>query len=387
MADLYSYHIFLFPFKWDKKDTTASLMERIDMECFAETLKTNTHWVSASEKYNFQQNFNEHIYFYPHTKRALFECEGSNLVKNYEYKFKEQAIKQIKIGIRGFSKTKEITLTIDKVCLDIYATGIGLLSFFLTNEKNDDDYVLYINEYGRRLFPQYLFNGAEGAKGNFLADYIDFVGIDERDDFDVFSNQFTKANLIPSYIQKIIGNDVFKSYDITPMIDDRMFVMSWKGDTDFPKKDENDKRPTDRWTKNDILRLCSKDKEGNYNYLTSDKWYNYVFIDKKLPSVRNDKMMQELLKAATYTRWIEDNQLFGISKYSFVMNSPMSWATNQLKGNYFRIVQSVFLQRVSLIRFSEEIALLSHSNTVLATELYQLYLQFVSTFYQREIST
>lgn len=70
--ELYSYHTFLFPFRWDccNKNNSRSIydtayQDRLDIEKFSRTLtKNQSGWSYARFEINDNKDFNEYVYFY-----------------------------------------------------------------------------------------------------------------------------------------------------------------------------------------------------------------------------------------------------------------------------------------------------------------------------------
>jgi hypothetical protein len=394
----YSRHIFLFPFKWDitngKPAQSIPLEERIDMGKMQEIMSNcEKHW--TCEDFDIKTNYNQASYFYQFVHPALFHVKETDFttVLNYTYSPKEG-----KFIIKIENRPSEYTLHIEAIKLSFYRTGVGVLSFHLSNHEHGETAdILYINEYGRRIYPQFLENdGVKNTKKAFLADEVTLeLGEDEKtiikETFKNFDSDKTPPqNFLPEHILGLLGSSFYTDNTantatvlISPIVDDRMFVVScYLNDVvsnSLKKRKHGFKK--------------GKHGSDEYNYLTNDFWYKYLFIDKDKPSCRNEALKKQLLERHSYSRWVEDNQLFGICRYTFVCltNKEHDWLYGQMSGNYFLATQLVLMQRASILRFSDEITHISHleKNKDLSKrigELHKHYIQFINKLYFREVT-
>jgi hypothetical protein len=186
---------------------------------------------------------------------------------------------------------------------------------------------------------------------------------------------------------------------ITPLLDDRMFVMSFLISSDFLSQLKIEK---------------TSNSENEYNYNQSTDWYQYLFVDGKSASCDSKPMHRSLLKEHTYDRWITNRyynaksksfentgQLFGISRYSFVVLVDDAYFPKYIVGAhfrhmYFQMVLLCLLQRAYLFSFSGEVARIAEklknqnvNSDTTGKEISRLYLQyikFVNGVYFREIT-
>jgi len=86
---------------------------------------------------------------------------------------------------------------------------------------------------------------------------------------------------------------------IEPVIDDRMYTLCWYENDEFSK----------------LMKVRNR---RSYAYEDSDDWYRFVFVDGDDSCCKNIDMRRDLIRKATYARWVEYGTLFGISRYSFV---------------------------------------------------------------------
>jgi hypothetical protein len=163
------------------------------------------------------------------------------------------------------------------------------------------------------------------------------------------------------------------SFYIQPILDDRMFVVSWFGHTG----------------------LAEKIKADN-TYTHDDEWSEYVFVDKhKDTTIQNDWMKYDLLSQATYDRWSEYGTFFGVTRYSFVALTHNNWFGSNMinihmRSMYFQMAMLLLAIRASILRFSDEVAAIASLSTPAEEErlgeLYGRYLTFYNRLYFREVT-
>lgn len=133
---LYSYHTFMLPFT------------------FEDEFKPKDNWKYHPFEIKKQRDFNEYVYFYEHVQDALYnENEVSNsCISNY-YEWNEEQEGTYTINC----KKGIFELELDGISLRIFNTNVAILAFNLKNTKyqNPDD-ILAINDFGRRIYPQFL---------------------------------------------------------------------------------------------------------------------------------------------------------------------------------------------------------------------------------------
>ena len=184
----HSYHIFMFPFKWDTGEEIYKSHElNIRLLDVSRILQNrgrnnsddpkNKKWVTVKHIDKQDNYYNELKYFHPYVHQALFEFpdeKGNALVEQFEFpaangwKYEIKINKRVKPVVNKqllikaipeppdnyyFKKDeKPYSLTIEKVTLDIYPQGIGIFAFHLQNNaysKPED--ILMINQFGRRI--------------------------------------------------------------------------------------------------------------------------------------------------------------------------------------------------------------------------------------------
>ena len=395
---LYSSHIFMFPFRFDWNEEgfenefafyqKHSIEERLkhsnknknEQGCFdfKNWKSSKFNLKKALEKHN-DLIYNEYAYFYDYARDAIYNLNESDTIScDYIRKGLSDTAKFI-IHIKG--REEPYTLDLTQISLKAFATGVAILSIQLENYRYPDfKDILKINDFGRRIYPQFIYEGnTERTKKQFLADKVIIEGLEDKKIIENFEFQPNSDIAIGSHITTLLGASFTQNkaetqkYYIQPILDDRMFVISWYG-------------------KNHL----AADISTYQNYYLSDDWYKYVFVDNGMTTVQNRFMKETLLKDATYTRWSNFNTLFGVTRYSFVVmtNDLVTLKKNNAdfipvhtKTMYFQMVLLALATRASIIRFSDEIAAIANKKDIDKLEkLYELYLTFYNRLYFKEIT-
>jgi hypothetical protein len=399
MSEVYSYHVFLFPFKL-----------HFSSKCNNRTLTPDSlKWKHKPFKIEKPENFNEYVYFYDFVREAIYDVD--KLVQCFEYKLPDKTKSftpyyKIGIGSRYFKCPIDYNLTIDKIELAIYKEEeIGILSFFLQNNfyPQQQD-ILNINDFGKRIYPQFLAidSKKEGTTYTkvtqevFLAKEISLFLTDEntptfKTDFANFAQidtTFEEEPLIANFITGLLDSNVksvpIKSTQtpestqilISPLLDDRMFVLCWYGN-------------------NELSNQYSQNRGNNYGYLQDDFWYQFLFMDNQSPTCQSDFMHVSLIKNATNERWVNYGTLYGVTRYSFVLLTDKGEFGKQtllphLKTMYTKIVMLSLVQRGAILKFSRELVTLSNLTLPIvstqAADLHKRYIQFVNKSCFREVT-
>lgn len=397
---MHSSHIFMFPFRFDyipkngdyKTEydfyKSVSIDDRLAFKHLLDTLNNTNPWhykpfepknLITDKAYRY---YNEFAYFYDYAREAIYnlkEFDGKGFYTHeisyyFEHKAFNKDTKRENLYIIQTDK-KRYELQIEGVSLRIFATGVAILSFELENhDYGDFADIKAINEYGRRLYPQYL-DAKSGTKPGFLPQCITISrrrsNIDET--FCLETLMCDHSIKIGDHVMKLLGEALFtqslhdrEKFYIQPIVDDRMFVMSWYGNDSVAEKLKN-------------------------SYRFSCSWYEYVFVDKEGDcSAQNNMMKKELLKEATYDRWSEYSTLFGMSRYSFVCISGAPFIEIHMRTIYFQMTTLLLAIRTSILRFSDEVAAVAALETQeeeqRLQELYQKYLSFFNRLYFKEVT-
>ncbi|GAA0182530.1 hypothetical protein SH2C18_48950 [Clostridium sediminicola] len=416
-AKIFSSHIFIFPFTWDyqsnKKEKSENFMEfiedKIDKDKWINLKEFNKKQIEKSntkEKQEFMDNeYNEKYYFYDNVRNALYDSDENSKVRTYYFdkgsgKYKIEIIKEIK---------ETFSLDIDKIELKMYESEIGFLSFYLNNtEKKDLDSILNINDYGRRIYPQ--FKPIEKAKSAFLADSIKLDFGDGLEIKEVFSKEdFAKEGFrISKTILGILGDKFTCEKEeiknskviIQPLIDDRMFTLCWYGNDDFSN---SLKREVIRDRRRLVMRdrrIIVSDPEREANYSNSKDWYKYMFIDNGDECCKNKGMLKEQIKNNTYARWSGYGTLYGITRYSLMVltsedsdnESFADLIRKHINTQYCRMAQLALMQRATALKLSNEAAKLAKFDEVndeldkKVKGLNEKYIKFKNSLYFTEVT-
>lgn len=398
-----SYHIFYFPFKWDMPEKCADLFSaQVNIESIItqpyslwnrvqiddDEIKNS---ITKSELIEQEELFGERQYFHEFVHPVLYDIKGMKNPIIHHYERREPKEKKVEYHIETGDKT--YVLKVDAINLNVYSTGVGILSFYLANEREEqwsESCIRDINQFGRRIMPPHCgeFNA---DKRSMLARSISICGLQgdkERytDCFDYCSaNSENKRGLKdiwkPAYFIENLIADLFVNLKVTPVIDDRMLVNCWYGNVKLSKE----------------VKEAGKDIDASF--LSGNFWYKYVFIDDGTDDTcQNEEMKKKLLKESTYFRWQRYGTLYGVSRYSLVvLTDDNDWCrmgiAMHMRTIYSRMFELIIIQRASMLRFSSEItkvsALVGGNNKQMAARigsLYKEYIRFVNQIYFRNVT-
>ncbi|MFH1118202.1 MAG: hypothetical protein V1775_00155 [Bacteroidota bacterium] len=433
--ELYSYHVFLFPFQWHfvgKEMKEKTLEQRTCLKELSDLFK-DTNWKRQPYSIDTILNYNEYNYFYSMVRDVLFdkgeEISDKTIISNFFYNIpSDTKTYDFKVCTDGYKKTyKSYSLHIDSIILHLYSTGVGVLSFHLNNRIKDQSSpqdILNINQVGRRLYPpffgmesnlvgtqqQFEFKdfslGLDYTQQKELAVEFSVVSENNYEDFSKYRNpenfksnpfQFPEHygflfDRIPITVDKAdFASDERKVY-INPLLDDRMFVLCWYGSDELIKE-----------LRADSNNHC-KDENGKLIYLESDWWYRFMFNDQNTTTCQNQEMKRSLVRKHTYARWSDYGTFFGVNRYSFVcltgsmehLKKPLinaAFLVNHMQTMYYKLCELCLVQRACIIRFSDEVTGISAmkdnkkiSLTDRVGNLYQQYMRFVNRIYFREVT-
>ncbi|MFA5454867.1 MAG: hypothetical protein WC272_06075 [Sulfurimonas sp.] len=331
--ELYSYHTFMLPFKYKGKESV------IENWCKLDDAKVD---------------YNQQAYFHKFFIKSMFDnCEIYENIKYKTFTLKTKDLKKYGSDeIRRHSKIYK--LGIEKLSLRIFDDfKVGILSFHLENKiYKDKEEILEINEYGRRIYPEYL---DDANNCNLVAEYIKLDDISETFN----SKNENNTPIISQIITKLIG-------DIQPAVDDRMFTISYLNNPKFAN-------------------------EVKENYLCNDKWYEYVFIDGDGKTVQSQTMQEELIKKTTYDRWKDYGTMYGLSRYSFVCLANSDFPLPHMKTMYFSMFSLLLMVRATLLKFADDVSEIAKDIDTKdisgqVNDTYRDYIKFINKYYFREIT-
>lgn len=340
---------------------------------------------------DFASNFSEQGYFFDFCSGAIFDDPTSLNRVLATYQLPTSSEDTYIININKGGKQMSYILEVDKIELNIYDDKAAILCFHLNNDKYQDKQdILYINDYGRRIYPQFLAKDKDSdeinlqiTKNTFLADSI-CLNLDRRasyeDDFSSYGKKKIPPYTMPLYIKGILPEQM---HGCRWLLDDRMYVVSYFSCPDIAKKMSEEYGTDGKWLNKNRIEWW---------------WYQYVFIDNDDPTCQDEKMFTELLQKATYTRWKDYGTIYGISRYSFtsLIGKDSIGLLGHTKTMYYRMASLVLAQRVLSLYYSREISEISKeldkdkiSNKELRKRVNTLnkdYLRFVNNVYFREVT-
>jgi len=383
-----SQHIFMFPFR----------IEKFDFLKVFNTFKESGWIYKPYNPSESGENYSEYFYFHSYIRDALFEKrkekeilellkeKQSGVISCYFERCPGKDAKMT-IHVKG---VKSYNLEINHLSLRIFETGIGIVSIELFNYEHEDMRdVLIINDFGRRLYPQFLAEenngGIDVPKDKFFAERIEFICKDIKSDECFLFENYCKDDLqIAEYMRKLLWGEESPSYKLIPVIDDRMFTVCWYGSNCRSKK------------------LAEKNQETDeFAYESSDDWYKFIFIDGKSMGCASEKMKKELIKQSTYIRWSEWGTFYGITRYSLMCLSDNQWFSSNIlrihiERMYYQMALLLLAQRASILSFSSRVTHISGDDSFTKSaesknledikELHSDYIRFVNRLWFTEIT-
>lgn len=369
----YSFHTFMFPFRWKIKgleDQPFSKQIALQNIRYAQSPGWERCAIPPTIEKESDDLYNERNYFYEFVHPALYDDNSEqSLVRHFERR--EPKHGEITYRIVCGKEKNVYELNVRYVNLNLYATGVGVLSIYLDNDKYPKiSDILAINQYGRRVFPPFI--GDVGLRTE-IAHSLEFSGLGDVyfEDFSAYTNK-VKSNTPAAFIPKMV-HEVAENIELQPVVDDRMFVLCWY-------KNEG-------WTK-----IFKEDYSG---FLDNDElWYRFVFVDSNDTTCQNKAMRRKIIGDATYERWQDWYSLYGISRYSLVYltnNGCPPYLTNYFETEYARMAELVLMQRASMLRFSAEVTQISKLSGTKdfgdrVSSLYKEYIRFENRMYFREVT-
>lgn len=414
----YSYHIFYFPFRWSLSgDENINFSSQVDLDRVMASGDSQWKRMQLDEQVASGDGnsnpksvedactlFNERQYFFDFVHPVLYDHKQKkpSLMCHYE-RLEPQAKDKVEYVIRiGADGSKEYVLRVDALNLNLYSTGVGILSFYLANEVEEqqcESSVRDINQFGRRVMPP---NCHEFVSRNQLASSITIRGLAGEagrysDGFDYnaqllpiasnASKETSQRGLFstwqPAHFILHLIQDLNPDLKVEPVIDDRMLVNCWYANKELSQQ------------------VVNAARTGKDSFVMGDFWYKYVFVDNgKFDSCQNECMKEQLLEKSTYFRWQSCGTLYGVSRYSFVaLTGTDDFARNVLaihmRTIYARLFELVIIQRASMLRFSGEVTKVSglagHKRNEKEVadrinSLYKEYIRFVNQVYFRDVT-
>lgn len=393
----HSYHVFYFPFKWKLKGESRKDFSRIiDLENIRPASCSRWKTNDAPGEEEQQQLYNEKNYFYKFVHPVLYDTHTpGSLVKHFE---REEPQRTGGCRYRIVVKGTTYELDLDAVNLNFYATGVGTLSFYLKNERYDKpEDILKINQYGRRVFPPFY---ADIQCKSETADSLSLTGLvgDPACYYEDFSGYAAaKKPWSPARFIRTLIADLQEDLEVTPVIDDRMFVNCWYENDDVAKQFYY-KEKDDEVLGLPKTALWQKQREKLEDFIYDEFWYKYLYVDDQTLTCTDIGMRKALIDESTYTRWQYAGTLFGCTRYSLVLLTNVSWfpqnvLAEHMRTMYSRMIELVLVQRASMLKFSEEVTRVSSlkgsSRQDIAFRigtLYKEYIRFINQMFFKDVT-
>lgn len=431
----YSRHSFMLPIRWDYLGKKYNKLKGKEELTFDD--KTNLNVINSMlleggwERQFFRLDqdpvaYNELSYFHAYATGTLYDLQQHD-----EQDVCSVASKKIvlyytlspKSGSESYYKIKTLSntyqLDLSSISLHVFTTGICILVFNLDNFTHPaTEEILAINEYGRRIYPQFLGDAGtyvEQTKQVFLADTIEiqivtanrsFVATEsfeayldlrksETHGFDGDIYQFRSVVRFPAFVKNLFpAQFCFTANDEAPdtirlnlLGDDRMFFLCWYGNDLVAKEIADELKASEK--------LLIKNKFW-YAFLNGDK-------DAEWPSAANRQFIHNEIEKATYSRWAEYGTLYGFTRDSFVAISSTSGTLRRnlapdlrihMMSLYYQMAVLNLCQRASVLRFGAEIAAIHNlersqrqkDTSERINNLYLNYIDFINRIYFREVT-
>ena len=374
----YSYHTFMlaFSFDYDISDTEENRGNWVD-----DSLR------NGSDETESRLNYQMYQYFTPEARNLMFnkdtiKCDedpaerNKNRIKRWRYNIPENSDREyiIKKAQKDDNKNKtEIIdvyrLTIDSIRATVFSNNIAILQFELENHDEnhrDLDSVKQINEYGRRINMPFLVDDEKSHP--LVADSISIMGNEvEMSSFGKRSLENFKKNdssslntdIIPpimDLIRELLPGKKEKP-EISPVIDDRMFVCCLVRDEKFSNEVKSLQLVGD-----DPIPTVGKDIYSDTEL--ANKIYSFAYIDADDSSCQSPEMREALLKRCVYSRWRDWGTIDVITHHSLVrVTGEYEGLTvgviNPFLTQYVTMAAGVLLQRATLMKLSKECAYIS----------------------------
>jgi len=264
----------------------------------------------------------------------------------------------MEVTVAGADK-KTYRLELEHIALRIFETKIGILTIGLANrEHSSPEDILHINEFFRRIYPQFLDSkeGIAETKKKFLADRIKIVWGDKphqsceevlREDYFKEDKYFQLHRQIRAcrYIEELLGTGFIENFNYITILDDRMFTICWYGNS---------------W----LARSLAQRIGSQYSYLRDEFWARYVFIDGTGLGCANLDFQEEAVKKVTNPRWADYGTFYGFSRYSFVCLTNTSdiarkYLRVHVRTMYYQIVVLLLAQRASILNLANRVSEIS----------------------------
>lgn len=357
-----SEHLFVFPFSWKCHRKYNDTLFHQHTQIKGKNFERLGHWNPHISTIASDKDYNEHVYFYKPIRMALYTFQGAPLiVRNYDYEGLDE---------RSYFKLEkdeaEYVLGIKQIDLKLYKTGIGLLSFRLTNHKYKSiKEIEAINSFGQCVYPPLL--PIKRARHAGMPSRVEIYLNKENHIIESFEDKpydesLTISVLIMSVLGKPFTCKVARTHNdamlIEPVLGNQMFCCCMYYEAELVKAIYEEKRSL-----NDITCLMSINKRNG--------------------------LIEEIEKIAgqdegTYLKCQE--HLYGINRFMLLCITKEE-VHDKL---YDQLVKLVLMQRATLLNLSYELARIStlpksEISSAIAS-IYEIYIQFINQLYFKEVT-
>lgn len=376
---IYSYHTFLFPFLLKNGMTKDKLCEQLQLRdgpwCPDDMIVENAGEKQLSAVVRDRNldkacwDYQTFQYFNAATRKALFEAEGGvssgYRIKNAKGGTYTIVYRKDKVGDGG---GRSYVLDINAIRLKVFNTNVAVISFELeypmpsagaAQARKD---VKIINEFGRRLYPEFLVRQPEAPEERPFLLCADSIAIDFPDgktistefrenatiqDDSAFSNLYLNKPIhLPSILTELTG---IREENIEPAVDDRMFVCSCVLDQEYT---------------NSFIRLTTPQ---NHQWRFMEDWetgcelYAVINIDAGSSSCQNRLMLDQYFEEQLYLRWIEYGTIHAVTNHSMICltGDPQDGVMNSVVNPFLLLYVPMCIlglaQRGSLLAYDARI--------------------------------
>lgn len=357
-----SEHLFVFPFSWKchRKSNDALFHQHTQIK--GKSFERLGHWTPHISAIESDKDYNEYVYFYKPIRMALYTFQGEPLiVRNYDYEGLDES-SYIKLE----KDDAYYVLGMKQIDLKLYKTGIGLLSFRLTNHSYKSiEAIEAINSFGQCVYPPLM--PIEKARQAGMPNLVEIHLNNENHIVETFKETpYDESLTISILIMTVLGNPftckaAFTRSDamfIEPVLGNQMFCCCMYYEAELVKALYEEKRPLA-----DISCLMSINKRNN--------------------------ALEEIEKLAGRDESIYlkcKEHLYGINRFMLLCITK-----EQVHDKlYDQLVKLVLMQRATLLNLSYELARIStlpksELSSAIAS-IYEIYIQFINQLYFKEVT-
>ena len=377
----YSYHTFIFPFLY--QDGTKNVSRKDFTRCLHKGFEQDIFMSQPGMENTVE--YSRFRYFNRAARNAIYTTQWNDEAVVWNYRFNIESIARNTENAKDWVENEkgcdnparmvikkgkfQANLAVNGIRLKLFDTGVGMLIFELENyELSDENSVIIINEYGRRVFMPYVippdgicYDCADEVilqYGNETPLYEDARisgGAVGKTDEIILSPVIRYLLTGEKTVTTVLGEGSDKFY-IEPIIDDRMFVACIYSSSGFV----GDMGKWDAERKNYCYISDPMDDLSSKSSNAATRFYKMVFVDKEEPTCKNRVMLSDLNREHSYARWIEQGTMTGITEYSMVCITNDVNEENHIHipflTEYVEMVLLVLAQRASLLAFERAIS-------------------------------